>query len=97
MKQIKIGVIPAAGKGSRLKDLQLTKILPKGLLPLLNKPILEHVIETLKDFGIKEVYLIVGHKENLIMEYFGGGQELGVKITYVEQPAPLGIVYRSPR
>jgi dTDP-glucose pyrophosphorylase len=90
-KQIRIGVIPAAGKGSRLKDLQLTKILPKVMLPLLNRPILEHVIQALKDIGVEEIYIIVGHKKNLIIDYFGDGQEFGVKIKYVEQPAPLGI------
>jgi dTDP-glucose pyrophosphorylase len=90
-EQIKIGVIPAAGKGNRLKDLPLTKILPKVMLPILNKPILEYVIQTLKDLNAEEIYIIVDHEKNVIMDYFGNGNEFGVKIKYVEQSAPLGI------
>lgn len=90
-KQIKIGVIPAAGKGNRLKDLPLTRILPKVMLPILNKPILEYVIQTLKDLGIEEIYIIVGHRKDTIVDYFGNGNDFGVKIKYVEQPVPLGI------
>jgi molybdopterin-guanine dinucleotide biosynthesis protein A len=55
MKKIKVGVIPAAGHGHRLNTLPLTRVLPKCLLPILNKPILEYVIENMQreiDSGI---------------------------------------------
>ena len=91
MKKIKVGVIPAAGKGRRLNDLPLTKVLPKPLLPILNKPILEYVIENMKKMGVEEVYLVVGFKKEIIQEYFGHGEDIGVRIEYVEQPNPQGI------
>src|SRR3990170_3123027 len=91
MKKIKVGVIPAAGKGRRLNDLPLTKVLPKPLLPILNKPILEYVIENMKKMGVEEVYIVVGFKKEIIQEYFGHGEDIGVKINYVEQPNPQGI------
>jgi len=91
MKKIKVGVIPAAGKGRRLNDLPLTKVLPKPLLPILNKPILEYVIENMKKMGVEEVYLVVGFKKEIIQEYFGHGEDIGIRIDYVEQPNPQGI------
>ena len=73
MKRIKFGVIPAAGHGRRLSSLPLTRVLPKCLLPILNKPILEYVIENMKDMGVEDVYMIVGFKKELIQEYFEDG------------------------
>jgi len=60
VKKIKIGVIPAAGKGRRISDLPLTRLLPKSLLPVLNRLILEYVLENMKGIGVKNVYIIVG-------------------------------------
>jgi dTDP-glucose pyrophosphorylase len=91
VRKIKVGVVPAAGKGRRLSDLLLTKVLPKPMLPILNKPILEYVIENMKKLGVEQVYLIVGFKKEIIQEYFGHGEDIGVEIEYVEQPTPQGI------
>lgn len=93
MKKIKVGVIPAAGKGNRIKELPLTKILPKPMLPVLNKPILEYVVEKMRDVGIETIYIIVGPKKEVIQEYFEDGSDFGVDIKYIEQEEPLGIAH----
>lgn len=91
MKKIKIGLIPAAGKGSRISDLPLTRILPKPMLPVLNKPILENVIYKMKEMGVEVIYLVVGFKKGVIREYFQDGRDFGVEIRYIEQDEPKGI------
>ena len=88
---INIGVIPAAGKGTRLSDLPLTKVLPKVMLPILNKPILEYNVKIMKKMGITEIFIIINDKKQIIMDYFGDGSEFGIKINYVLQPNLLGI------
>ena len=86
--KIRIGVIPAAGVGNRISELPLTRILPKPMLPVLNKPILEYVIQHMKDVGVELIYLIVGFKRKVIQEYFKDGSDFGVKIKYVVNKAP---------
>jgi len=93
MKKINVGVVPAAGKGNRIDDLPLTKILPKPMLPILNKPILEYVIENMKRVGVEVVYIIVGHKKDIIKEYFGSGVDWNIEIEYIEQKKPEGIAH----
>ncbi len=80
MKKIKVGVIPAAGKGNRIKELPLTKILPKPMLPVLNKPILEYVVEKMRDVGIETIYIIVGPKKEL--------KDIGGNIPDLRNPPP---------
>ena len=89
--KINIAVIPAAGKNSRLLDLPLTKILPKTMLPILNKPILHYIIDQLKSEGIKQIFIIVNNKKEIIRDYFGDGEEYGVKISYIYQKKLTGI------
>jgi dTDP-glucose pyrophosphorylase len=93
MNRIKIGVIPAAGKGLRLNDLLLTRVLPKPMLPILNKPLLQYAIENLKSIGVEDVYIIVGSKKEMIHEYFGNGKDFGLDITYIEQKPLKGIAH----
>ena len=93
MKKIKVGLIPAAGRGKRINDLPLTRILPKPMLPILNRPILEYVIENMKRMGVKDIYIVVGFKKELIQEYFGNGEDFGVRIEYVLQPDPQGVAH----
>lgn len=82
-------VILAAGKGLRL--MPITSSRPKPMIPLAGKPILEHTILGLKEAGIREILLIVGYKESMIMEYFGNGKEkLNIKIEYFTQKEQLG-------
>lgn len=91
--EIRIGLIPAAGVGSRISDLPLTRILPKPMLPILNKPILEYVISRMKETGVGKVFIIVGFKKETIQEYFRDGKDFGVKIEYLFQEKPLGIAH----
>ena len=82
-------VILAAGEGKRLRP--FTETMPKVMIPIANKPILEHVLEAAKKSGISEVILVVGYKKEEIMEYFKDYKE--IKITYVEQDKQLGTAH----
>jgi len=81
-------VVLAAGKGTRLKPLTNTR--PKHLIPVAGKPILEHVLLTLKKVGIHEIYIIVGYKAEMIKDKFSDGSNLGLKIEYIVQSKLLG-------
>ncbi len=84
-------IILAAGEGLRCRPLTLTR--SKVMLPIANRPILEHVINSLEKNGISEIILIVGYEKERIMDYFEDGLNFGVKITYVEQKAQLGTAH----
>ena len=89
--QISVAIIPAAGKGNRIAELPLSRILPKPMLPLVNQPIMEHIINWLKEIGIRKIYPIVSFKKELFKEYFGDGSDFGVEIEYIECPDPENI------
>jgi glucose-1-phosphate thymidylyltransferase len=82
-------VILAAGEGKRLRP--FTETMPKVMIPVGNKPILEHVFEAVKKSGITEVILVVGYKKEVIMDYFKDYKK--IKITYVEQDKQLGTAH----
>lgn len=81
-------VITAGGKGTRIAALNST--LPKPLLPVAGKPVLEHEIECLVKQGITDIILTVGYMAEQICEYFGDGRELGAHIEYIREDVPLG-------
>jgi dTDP-glucose pyrophosphorylase len=81
-------VIMAGGRGTRL--LPKTEKTPKPMLLLGDKPILEHIINRAKAAGIKEFVLAIHHLGEVIEEYFGKGQFLGVNISYIKEKSPLG-------
>lgn len=81
-------VILAGGKGTRLRP--LTYKVPKPLLPVAKKPILEWTIRRLKKNNLKDIVLSVGYKANLIKKHFGNGKKLGVNISYVQETKRLG-------
>lgn len=81
-------VILAAGEGTRMRPLTYTK--PKVMLPIANKPILEHLIAELARVGIKDIVLVVGYKDEIVRGYFGDGGDFGVSIEYVSQRKQLG-------
>ncbi len=91
MSQRLLGVILAAGKGSRIQPLNL--YLPKPLLPVCNKPIIQYQLEDMRDIGVQEVIIVVGHLKEEIISYFGDGAALGLRIRYVEQKETLGIAH----
>jgi NDP-sugar pyrophosphorylase family protein len=83
------GVILAAGKGSRLHPITLKR--SKAMLPILGKPIVERVMETLWANGIKDFILVVSQDDRDIVKYFNEESELGVNITFVVQEERLGM------
>jgi D,D-heptose 1,7-bisphosphate phosphatase len=82
-------IILAGGKGSRLAEITRDEI-PKGLVPLCGKPILQHQIETLKKNEISNITIIVGYLGGQILNCLGDGRHLGVKIDYIVENKPLG-------
>ena len=81
-------VILAGGKGVRLRPLTYT--IPKPLLPIGEKPILEEIIERLRVQGVTNITIAVGYRAELIETYFRDGAQLGVSIDYVRETQPLG-------
>lgn len=81
-------VILAGGEGTRLRP--LTDNIPKPLLPIGKKPILEIIIERLRIYGFTEIILNVKYKAELIRAYFHNGSNFNVKIYYVEDKEPCG-------
>jgi NDP-mannose synthase len=83
-------VILAGGKGSRLSP--YTTVIPKPLLPLDDRPILDVVIEQLVAAGFDKLTVAVGHLSHLIKAVMGDGDRFGVEIDYHEEDEPLGTV-----
>ena len=81
-------VILAAGIGSRLGD--ITKTVPKPMVQIQGKPILEHNILLCKKYGIKDIYINLHHLPDVIIDYFGDGRKYGVKIHYHYEKEILG-------
>lgn len=76
-------VILAAGKGTRMKE--LTSEVPKPMLPVQGKPILQHILEGLRSAGIREFCIITGWRAEVIEERFGDGAALGATVRYARQ------------
>lgn len=78
----------AGGKGTRISS--ITSDIPKPMIKIGDKPVLEHEIICLRDQGFKDIILTVSHLGNLIMDYFGDGSNFGVHIDYYFEEVPLG-------
>jgi len=89
MKKIDVAVIMAGGKGSRLRSITNDEI-PKPMVPVDGKPLLEYQVEKLKEYGIKKIVMIVGHLGEKIMDHFKDGKDFGVDIDYIVEKEPLG-------
>ncbi len=81
-------VVLAGGAGARMRP--YTYEMPKSLLPLKDKPLLEYSINLLKNSGIKDVILLTGRLGNKIRESFGDGSRFGIQLEYSEEKNPLG-------
>lgn len=81
-------MIMAGGRGKRLSP--LTDTVPKPMLPLGGKPIIEHNIDRLISYGVKKFYISIKYLGEQIEEYFGDGSKKGVKIEYIREDEPLG-------
>lgn len=90
-------VIMAGGKGTRIAAVRSD--LPKPMIPVCGKPILEWQIENLKKSGLTDIILVVGHLGEAIRDYFGDGSRWDVKISYFIETQPLGTagaLFRMP-
>ena len=85
---LKTAVILAGGKGTRLRP--YTVAIPKPLVPVAGKPILEIIIIQLAKQGFKRLIITVNHQADIIMAYFGDGRKWGIKIEYSLEDTPLG-------
>jgi dTDP-glucose pyrophosphorylase len=81
-------VIMAGGRGSRLRP--LTDDVPKPMLRVAGRPILERIVLHLIGFGVRRIYLAVNYLASVIEDHFGDGRELGVSIEYLREREPLG-------
>lgn len=81
-------VIMAGGFGSRLRP--LTDELPKPMLPINGRPIMERIVEQLRQAGIRKISVTTHYKPEKIVDHFGDGRRFGVNITYVNERFPLG-------
>jgi mannose-1-phosphate guanylyltransferase/phosphomannomutase len=81
-------VIMAGGEGTRLRP--LTSNQPKPMLPLGNKPMMEHIVRLLKEHGFDEIVVTVAFMANNIRTYFGDGSDFGVRMVYATEETPLG-------
>jgi dTDP-glucose pyrophosphorylase len=86
-----VGVILAAGKGARMYP--FSERSPKPILPILNRPLLAHQIEVMRDSGIADIHIVVGHLGYQVSAAFGDGSQYGVRIRFVEQETTLGLAH----
>lgn len=82
------GIIMSGGLGTRLRP--LTCHLPKPMVPIFNKPVMEYAIDLLKKHGIEDIGVTLHYLPSMIMDYFGEGKNLGVNIKYYIEDKPLG-------
>src|SRR3954471_2620221 len=81
-------VILAGGEGTRLRP--LTSNQPKPLMPLVNRPMMEHIVRLLKQHGFDDIVVTVAFLPQTIRSYFGDGEEFGVRMVYATEESPLG-------
>lgn len=86
-KNIKVVVI-AGGKGTRIAS--VNSEIPKAMIPVGGKPILEHQVELARRYGLTDFIFLTGHLGNVIEDYFGNGSKWGVNIEYYRETRPLG-------
>ena len=81
-------VILAGGEGTRLRP--LTSNQPKPMMPLANRPMMEHVVRLLANHGFDDIVVTVAFLANQIRDYFGDGSDFGVRMRYATEESPLG-------
>ncbi len=81
-------VIMAGGEGTRLRP--LTSLRPKPMVPIVNQPVMEHIVGLVKHHGITEIVATLAFMPQAISDYFGDGDEWGVTIEYAIEEVPLG-------
>jgi UDP-N-acetylglucosamine diphosphorylase / glucose-1-phosphate thymidylyltransferase / UDP-N-acetylgalactosamine diphosphorylase / glucosamine-1-phosphate N-acetyltransferase / galactosamine-1-phosphate N-acetyltransferase len=81
-------VLLAAGRGTRMRD--LTEALPKPMLKVRGKPVLQHIVEGLRDNGLTNLLIVVGWRADVVKNFFGDGSQFGVQIEYQTQTVQDG-------
>ena len=84
-------LVLSGGYGIRFRPFSYS--MPKQLFPIANKPVLEYVIESIREIGVREIGIIVGDHSRQIAERIGDGSTLGVRVTYIPQERPLGLAH----
>lgn len=84
-------LVLSGGSGTRLRPFSYS--MPKQLIPIANRPVLEHVLEDIRNLGVTEVGIIVGGWAQQIADVIGDGSRLGMKVTYIPQDEPLGLAH----
>ncbi|NLC59303.1 MAG: NTP transferase domain-containing protein [Armatimonadetes bacterium] len=82
------GVVLAAGIGKRMRP--VTDVVPKPMVPIVNRPVLEHVVRGLAEAGVDDILVVVNYKQEQIRAYFGDGTRFGVSLRYLHQENPAG-------
>ncbi|MCC5947083.1 MAG: glucose-1-phosphate thymidylyltransferase [Nitriliruptoraceae bacterium] len=85
------GLVLAGGAGTRLRPITYTSA--KQLVPVANKPILFYGLEQLRDAGITDIGIVVGDTHQEVRAAVGDGSDLGIQVTYIHQPQPLGLAH----
>src|SRR5215470_2811750 len=86
--KIEKAVILAAGRGTRMRE--LTAELPKPMIDVRGKPVLQHIVEGLRDAGIRELLIVVGYRADAVQNFFGDGSRYKIAIQYVTQTVQDG-------
>ena len=81
-------VIMAGGEGTRLRPLTCNR--PKPMVPIVNKPVMEHIIELLKKYELADVAVTLQYLPDMIKDYFGDGKEFGINLRYYVEDKPMG-------
>jgi UDP-N-acetylglucosamine diphosphorylase / glucose-1-phosphate thymidylyltransferase / UDP-N-acetylgalactosamine diphosphorylase / glucosamine-1-phosphate N-acetyltransferase / galactosamine-1-phosphate N-acetyltransferase len=81
-------VVLAAGRGTRMRE--LTADLPKPMIEVRGKPVLQHIIEGLRDAGIRDVLIVVGYRADAVQNFFGDGSHYNIAIQYATQAVQDG-------
>jgi len=88
---MKQAVILAAGEGQRLRPFTVSK--PKAMLSIADKPILQYVVESLAQNGVRQIVIVVGYRREQVFNYMGAGEQFGVDIVYATQEKQLGTAH----
>src|SRR5947199_3150423 len=83
MTKIDQAVVLAAGRGTRMRE--LTADLPKPMIQVRGKPVLQHIVEGLRDTGVRKFLIIVGYRAEVVQNFFGDGSRFKIDIEYVTQ------------
>ncbi|XHR29026.1 MAG: nucleotidyltransferase family protein [Chthoniobacteraceae bacterium] len=88
MSTVTTAMLLAAGRGTRMRE--LTNDVPKPMIAVRGKPILQHIIEGLKAAGITDVLIVVGYRKDVVTDFFKDGAAFGVRVHYVTQEVQDG-------